>query len=397
MSRNKLEYFYLCLILFGSHSLSSGQVTPEFQLASRGVMSFNVDHISNSSASAINDFSDSGLMIGFRQKLYSNYRGQMVIGFQFPDADSDLGQIFFNQMFLKIDSKSNVLKMGRSRVRSSLIDFSTLRDDDAIQFTDVLNPFSSGENSEDNQFGNVSEVAHLFKQRYWLRIHGEHFTETPIPPATTETDFSINSIGVSLEYRVPQTQVWNRGILSQIGISSNNFLTDRPQHSKEINQALKILIFSTILNVHPDPVHFWDLRHQTIFNFGFDEIKEISNNSDLARARSMATFTSLRYLYRKLERPSAQLSLSFGYKSYPELSNTANQFQSVANGFYRIGENFDVGLQYQYNVFNGDLESLFGEDEHRINLALVFSVDQLWNEQFDDRESLLNLEHGYIP
>ncbi|MCH8272396.1 MAG: hypothetical protein IIB41_03980, partial [Candidatus Marinimicrobia bacterium] len=105
MSRNKLEFCFLFLILLGSQSLSWGQVTPEFELASKGVMSFNVDFLSNSSASAINDFSDSGLMFGFRQKLYNNYRGQMVIGFQFPDADSDLGQIFFNQMFLKIENK----------------------------------------------------------------------------------------------------------------------------------------------------------------------------------------------------------------------------------------------------------------------------------------------------
>jgi len=79
------------------------------------------------------------------------------------------------------------------------------------------------------------------------------------------------------------------------------------------------------------------------------------------------------------------------------LLNTTNQFQTILNGFYRLGENFDAGLQYGYSVFKGDLESLFGENEHRIKLALVFSVDQLWNEQFDDRESLLNLEHGYIP
>ncbi len=117
----------------------------------------------------------------------------------------------------------------------------------------------------------------------------------------------------------------------------------------------------------------------------------------MARARSWASFTSLRYLYRRLERPSGQLSLSFGPKSYPALSNTTNQIQIVVNGFYRLGENFDAGLQYEYRAYNGDLESLFGENEQRIKLALVFSVDQLWNEQFDDRESLLNLEHGYIP
>ncbi|WP_456441027.1 hypothetical protein [Caldithrix abyssi] len=29
--------------------------------------------------------------------------------------------------------------------------------------------------------------------------------------------------------------------------------------------------------------------------------------------------------------------------------------------------------------------------------GLVYSIDQRWNKQFDDRNSLLNLEHGYIP
>ncbi|MHB2154338.1 hypothetical protein ACX8XN_08065 [Calditrichota bacterium GD2] len=29
--------------------------------------------------------------------------------------------------------------------------------------------------------------------------------------------------------------------------------------------------------------------------------------------------------------------------------------------------------------------------------GMVYSIDQRWNKQFDDRKSLLNLEHGYIP
>lgn len=396
MFRFKFKYLLIPILLGSSSSLIS-QVTPELQLASMGVMSFNTDFLSDSSISAINDFSDSGLLLGFRQKLYNNYRGQMVMGFQFPDAESDLGQLFFHQMFLKIESKSNILKMGRSRVMNSLIEFPTLRDDDAIPFSDVLNPFSAGENSEENQYGNVLEAIHIFKQRYELRIHSEHYTKTPIPPATSETDFSINSLGVSFEYRVPDDQRWNRKILNQIGISSNNFLTNRASISSDLDQSLNIIIFSTILNIVPDPVHFFDVRHQSIYNFGFDEVNSIANNADLTRAKSFATLTSLRYLYRKLERPDIQLSLSFGYKNFSGVTNSTNQSLLLVNGFRRIGENFDVGLQYQYNAFSGDLESLYGKNDHLIRFALLFSVDQLWNEQFDDRKSLLNLEHGYIP
>ncbi len=394
---NKYIILLAFLVIASVSSNGIAQVSPEIQLGARGVMSFNIDSQSGKTTSAVNDFSDSGLLTGFRQKLYNNYRGQLVIGFQFPDADSDLGQLFFHQTFIKIENKSNILKMGRSRVQSALIEFPTLRDDDALFYSDVSNPFVTGENSEDNQYGNVIELAHIFGQRYWLRFHGEHFTETPVLPATTETDFSLNAIGASIEYRVPETQIWNRPFLQQIGIGINNFLTDRPGYTSEFDQALKIISFSTILNLKPDPVNFVDIRHQTIFNTGFDEVSGLNNYYDMTRAKSLATFTSLRYLYRKLERPMAQLSLSVGYKTFPNLKNDSDQWQVIASSFYRIGENFDAGFQIQYKRFNGNLKSIFGKEETRFQFGFVYSIDQLWNKQFDSRESLLNLEHGYIP
>lgn len=389
--------FTALVIIFGMTKVVFSQVSPEIQLGARGVMSFNVDDQSGKTASAVNDFSDTSLLTGFRQKLYNNFRSQLVIGFQFPDANSDLGQLFFHQIFVKIENRVNILKMGRSRVRSALIEFPTLRDDDALYFTDVLNPFSAGINTEDNQYGNVLEYAHIFKKRFWLRIHGEHFTESPVPPTMVETNFSLNAIGASLQYRVPESQRWNRPILKQIGFGINNFLTDRRGGFSEFEQALKNLSFSTIVNIKSDPVYFWDVRHQSTYNLGFSEFTRIADFASMTRAKSLATFTSLRFLYRKLERPTAQLALSFGYKTFPDLLASTDQLQIVANGFYRLGENFDIALQFQYLKYNGDLKELFGNNEVRLQAGLVYSINQSWNNQFDDRDSLLNLEHGYIP
>lgn len=391
MLRRKLLYMLLIIGVFGLSKPGFGELSPEIQLGARGVISFNGVFASEDNISEISDFSDTGLLIGFRQKLYCDYRGQMVIGLQFPDADSGLGQVFYHQVFMKIEGKSNVFKIGRSRVRSALIEFPTLRDDDALHFTDVLNPFSSGEDSEDSQYGNVLEASRVFAQRYWLSIHGEHFVEFP------QMDFGFNAVGASLEYRVPETQRWNRGILDQIGIGFNSFLTDRPGDFSEMEQALKNLVFSTVLNIHPDPVHFLDVRHQTIYNVGFDEVEELAEYADMTQASSLATFTALRYLYRRLEHPTAQLTLAFGYKTFPDLSKSADQLQFIVNGLYRLGENFDVILQFQHRSYGGDLEKLLGESESIIQLGLIYSVDQRWNDQFDDRDSLLNLEHGYIP
>ncbi len=395
MLKTKSIISIILVVVILTVSVAIAQVNPEIQLGTRGVMSFNTD-IAEQTTSAVNDFSDSGVLLGFRQKLYNQFRGQLVIGFQFPDADSDLGQLFFHQTFIRVEDRSNILKMGRSRVRSMLIEFPTLRDDDALSFTDVLNPFSSGENTQDHQYGNVLEAAHIFGQRYWVRVHGEHFTETP-QPGEPETDFSLNAIGVSLEYRVPETQIWNRPVVQQLGIGFNNFLTDRPGYNNEFDKALKNVSFSAILNLKRDPVYFIDLRHQTIYNIGFDEYQSVTDFASLTRARSVAAFTSLRYLLRKLERPTLQISGSFGYKTFPDLVTDSNQWQAVVNSFYRLGENFDVGIQLQYKRNSGNLKALLGEDETRIQFGFVYSINQSWNNQFDDRESLLNLEHGYIP
>ncbi len=375
----------------------AAEVTPEFQLGARGVMSLNTDINNDQSTNTVSDFSDTDLMFGFRQKMYNKLRGQLVIGFQFPDAESDLGQVFFHQTFIKLESRSNILKIGRSRVKTTLLDFPMLRDDDALLLTTVLNPFSDGENSEDHQYGNVLEYAHLFGQRYQLRFHAEHFRKVPEVPGTAETDFGLNAVGFIMQYRVPESQRWNRTTIQSVSIGTNNFLTDRPGFSSEYDQALKNILFGFVINLKPDPVHFWDLRSQTIYNSGFEEVQSIENFGDLARAEAIGNYTSIRYLYRKLERPTLQVALLGGYKKYPNANQPTELLQVASNLFYRIGENFDVGLQVQYREFSGDLRKIYGDNETRIQLSFIYSVDQSWNYQFDDRESLLNLEHGYIP
>ncbi|NOZ26275.1 MAG: hypothetical protein GXO94_09335 [Nitrospirae bacterium] len=370
------------------------EVTPEILLGARGIASMNLDYTPGGGEETVSDFSDTSLLLGFRQKLYSNYRGTLVIGFQFPDEGSQLEPILFHQVFLRVEDRANIFKIGRTRVRSAMIEFPTLRDDDAIDFTDILNPFSSGEDSEDNQYGNIVEATRIFGQRYRLSAYGEHLrNETE----AVSKDFGFNALGLSFQYRVPESQRWNREVLNQIGISLNAALTDRSGYSGELDKALKSITFSTVLNIRPDPVHFWDLRHQSIFNLGFSETKEITDYADLTRAKSISTFTSIRYLYRKLERPALQAALSYGYKTFPDLTNSSSQHQLTANSFYRMGANFDAGVQVSYRKNTGDLKRLAGEHETEIQFALIYSIEQLWNSQFDDRESLLNLEHGYIP
>ena len=83
MLKNKTIHISIILLVLG-FSWASAQVSPEIQLGARGVMSFNIDARAGEASAAINDFSDTALLLGFRQKLYNKFRGQFVVGLQFP-------------------------------------------------------------------------------------------------------------------------------------------------------------------------------------------------------------------------------------------------------------------------------------------------------------------------
>ncbi len=373
----------------GLESVVQAQVSPEIELGAKGVMSGNIEINSANIASAVSDFSDSQILLGFKQKLYNSWRAQMVFGMQFPDADSDLGQVFYNHVFLKLEDQKNIIKIGRSTTQTILNEFSTLRDDDAIQFNYSLNPFSIGSNTQDNQYGNVIEYTRIFNQRYWLKFHGENFADLSVP-----TDFELNSFGASFLYIVPESQRWNRNIIQRVGVSYNNYITSHPRY-RNFNKLLKNVIGTITLNIKPDPIHFLDVKVQGIYNIGFSAINSLNSYADYVRTPSISTFGTIRYLYRKYERPLIQASLSFGYKSFSAVSNSRQEI-GIANVFYRLGENFDLGFQYRYLNNNGQPATLFGKQDHRFQIALVYSINQIYNNQFDDRNTILNLEHNYI-
>ncbi len=385
----KISGYILAATFLGMSLPGQAQVLPEIELGAKGVVSGNLNVNDAGAASAVADFSDSQLLLGFREKLYSAWRGEMVFGMQFPDADSDLGQVFFNHIFIQVENQKNIFKLGRSTTQTILNEFPTLRDDDALYFTYSLNPFSVGANTQDNQYGNLLEYTHIFDQRYRFTVHAENFADLSNP-----TSFNLNALGGSFLYIVPETQVWNRNILQRIGFSYNSYLTDRPGYTGYA-QSLKNLLATLTLNVHPDPVHFVDFRIQGIYNIGFSELDSLNTYEEYVRSPSLYFYSSVRYLYRKLERPKFQTSLGFGYRSFSQVEGS-NQWISNFNMFYRLGENFDLGFQYRYQHNNGQSGLLFGNAEHRFQLALVYTIDHVFNSQFDNRNSLLNLEHGYI-
>ena len=94
--------------------------------------------------------------------------------------------------------------------------------------------------------------------------------------------------------------------------------------------------------------------------------------------------------------PDFRTSIGAGVRSFPQVQNSSGQFLVFANFFKRLGANFDVGVQGVYEQAAGDMRHLLPESAFRINIGFVYGIDQVFNSQFGDTDSILNLEHGYI-
>ncbi len=334
------------------------------------------------------DFSDTAVLLRGRLQLFPELRGGSVVGFQFPDADSDLGVVFFHQTYVFLEGRNFGLKVGRSRIQSSIVEFPTVRDDDMLPYTDTLNPFSVGTTTEDHQYGNTLEVTGILAAKYFLSAHAEHLFLTPGDGGAV--DFTLNSFGSSLYYRNIPDRI-DSGVVREIGVGMN--YNDAKDDGRP---ATWTAIAGGAVNLYPDPIHLFDFRLQGIYNHG-DPGADLSNANGTFRARSARGGAAFRYLYSRGMVPTMQIALVGGYARYIGFGG-ANSWSGVLNGFYALGYGFDVGMQYQLSRNSAQVRTALGTPElaHVPQAILRFGYELDVNP-LPNRDSILNVEHGYIP
>ncbi len=382
----------LALVLATPRVAMSQEVEPELTLGMETLGSIAAEFSGGSNsgerATGIVDFSDTALLMRGRILLFSEIRGGSVVGFQFPDADSELGAVFFHSAYAFLQGKNFDLKIGRSRLQSQVVEFPTVRDDDMLSYTDALNPMSSGATTEDHQFGNVFEATGVLATKYYLSAHAEHLFLTPGDQQSQ--DFTINSIGTTLMYRNIPARI-NTGRIREVGAAFNYY--------NAVGDALAPIwnaIAGGAVNLVPDPIHLLDLRLQGIYNNG-EANNSLSDAQSTFRAQSLRGALALRYLYSKSMMPTYQLAAIGGIARYFE-DGGATSWSGVANGFYRIGADFDIGAQYQIRSDSARLRGALGTPEfgHSLQAVLRFGFEFTVNA-LPNRDSVLNAEHGYIP
>ncbi|MFV2007205.1 MAG: hypothetical protein ACC667_07150 [Longimicrobiales bacterium] len=396
----------MTVFMFGAFAVRSAaqESSPRFTIGGRGLTSLNVNRSSldapggatTTDDGAVSDFSDSFLLLRLDQLLYERHRAGMVIGFLFPDAKTDLGDVFYNQVNVFYDAKTFAATLGRTRLNNFLYEFPTLREEDVLEYGFVLNALSNAENSEFSRYGNVVK-AEAFALNSRLVASGQvaNWTVTDSTGARVD-DFEINAFSGQLTYRLPDGIRYTE-VLRQAGLSV---------HAQNIQvpgqRWLYSLVASGSVNLTRHPLRNLELAGQVLYNRGLGEAGSITDRAvrlatpmGRARARSTAVMASLRFLRRPYQLERLQASVTGGYKSYEGID--ASQFVVVPNLFFRLGQGVDLGIQYQFESFRGDLAEIRGRSNaHSIKLTLAFSFQARFNDYFGDRDDILNMEHGYI-
>ena len=403
---NRLTTFTLALLILGgvtSHA-SAQESSARITMAGTGLVSLNLRRTTElppggggSGQGVVPDFSDTFLLLRLDRQLYTNHRAGMVLGLLFPDAETGLGDVFYNQINVFYDTRAFRGTLGRSRLENFALEFPTLREEDLLEYGFVLNGFSNADNSEFNRYGNVARTE-LFGMggRVSLRAQASSWTVTDGAGAR-QNDFDVNAGSTFLGYRLPET-IRYTGVVREAGFGFHTQKVDLPG-----NEWLNALSAGLAVNLSRHPLRNVELRSQLIYSAGAEDPARLSVGAGTlatplgrALAESTAVVASLRFLRRPYQLDRFQAAVTVAYKAFT--GTDASQMTLVPNLFFQLGQGVDVGVQYQYERFTDELAALLGlRQSHSVKFVLAFSFQSMFNDYFGDRDDILNFEHGYIP
>ncbi len=369
---------------------SRAEVTPRLNFAGRGTISFDF------TGSKMNDgtrrdensvnFSDSSILLDAREKLYDeDLRGGFTLGLTFPEEGSQLGNVFYHQINAYITGKNFELRAGRIKLETGLIEFPTARDDDLIQYTNVRNPFSGIEDSEKDLYGDGFYLQFFpISPEFSVTLHAENLRSDPGAPVSRDPGNEMSSYGVKILFSRTKARRFD-GLIREAGAG----VLFRDVRIGE-DRWMPVYLAGATVNITRDPIDAWDFRAQIYYTPGAGNPPPESELEE-----SIAAAFSIRYLKSPYTLPKYQIALTGGYRHYSD--SDRDSYSLVGNAFYRLGANFDVGLQYQESHASTGINPSGTRTERKLMALLIFNFDFVYNNYFDERDSILNVEHGYIP
>ncbi len=329
---------------------------------------------------------DSSVLMRFDKRMYEQGVAGGVVGFK--DVEESLK---FHQLFAFYWNQNINTEIGLTRIRNSIVEFPTVRDDDLLSYTHVGNASSNEE--FDQLYGKHVALDWFVDKKIqkigvWTGTRGNG--ENPDP----DTPDGFDSYGAGYVYEQPEDLRYVKWI-RHAGL----YYDRQKVRVGSSDEWMGAWIAGIEFNLNMNPINNWSLGVQAISNEGTGPITaaDISyTNADAisnqARAKSNALVVGLRYTGRPMLLTRWQAAVTAAYKDYSDV-NDAEQWSIVPNVVYRLGQGVDLLAQYKYTDYGNGLG---GGSDNTIQVGVSFSLEAIFNDNIGERDSIINLEHGYI-
>lgn len=352
------------------------EVLPRVTLGGRVITT--LDSVTEGGGPAGINTGDSSLMMRFDKRVYGDGVAGAVLG-----ISEHGGSLTFSQLHAFYWNRDFEVRLGRMRLPNTLIEFPLIRDDDMLSLTHVGNASS---NSEYDQTHGTLVMFKWFPGQGNTIISGWLGTRSNDPLIPTAPD-GFDSYSLGYEHAPSESYQYLKRV-RHFGVR-----LDAQQDASVGNPLMQSIIIGGEFNLNLNPQASWSIGAQYIGNGGVSGATVLTDVADRARVASNAVVVSLRYVHRPHLLTRWQTGLVFGAKQYTGIAG-GSETSMAASYAYRLGQGIDVLAQWRSLSYGSAFGG--GSSEQRIQFGLVFSLDAVYNNQIGARNSILNLEHGYI-
>ncbi len=352
------------------------EVLPRITLGGRLITTIDSDQSIN--------IDDGSLAIRFDKRMFENGVAGGVLGIKEND-----GTVTFNQQHVFFWNRDFEVKAGRMRLPNTMVEFPLVRDEDLLSMTHVGNASSNDE--FDQIYGNIMSFDWVLDRKLqhlgvWAGTRRNNVTGAPD---------GFDSYGASYRYMQPESMMFLKRIRNA------GIMLDAQKDIAGSNPVFQSIIAGAEFNLNMNPLANWSVGTQAIINTGVAGITLVNLNdgtngvSNRARGKSTAFVASLRYTKRPHLLTRMQAAVTVGYKSYDAGGSETSVAPSL---FFRIGEGVDFLMQYRNTQYSGGLTAIGSANTSSslFQIGLVFNLDAKYNDSIGERDSILNLDHGYI-
>ena len=371
-------------------------VAPQVEIAGVGAATLDLGKQHNASlaggggSSSQVNVDDSALLISAAERLYRNGIGSFSFGGLATD-ETNVGkgtQFFVHQAFADYQNQQIEAYVGRTDTPTAqIVQFPTLRGDDLVTFTNLLDPFSDGGNVQEHRYANVASVTLNQKLQTFENLHVQHLIDT----ASGTSNTGLNSYGVSFQWlNLPALEAVQRVVSYGAGYEHRSVPSARGGRSDA-------LYAGGVINLRPSLTNRIDFRVQDNLTFG-NSLDRFGSVPDTFAADANSIAAAVRYLHSPFGVPGYQLSLTAGYRGYRKVPDSASLGVALT-GVKRLGAGFDAVAQYLYAHRNRGLAAAYGgsSEDQTFQVGFIFNFDATFNKHIGPRRTLLNLQHQYIP